>query len=515
MKKFISISKFLFIGMLAIMVSNCEDLDEGSEGLQSSGTFYADANTLDAGVIGIYGTLRRNNWGLDNYSHYCGADDLTSRLGSNKWVVLESDQFARTAGNSWSTNDWNGNYSTIYAANSFIQNAHPEGVDEAVINAAQANAYFIRGLCYFRLATTFGDIPMPLSPSPDFEMTLTPKREVLEQVISDFEFAIQWSDNARDTDPTVSNGRVTKTAAKAFLAKTYMQLTGYPYNETDKWANVKSLTNEIIGAGVYSLMDDFAKNFQDPHQVNKEVIHAHVMSRESWPIITQNRVYGFRWANWMDAYMEWTYYNNFPDGYRKEFSTSVDPETNQFFVEFGNPIVTKYTYATGAPNSTDPVGEVKEHTWQTSNDRIAMRYAEVLLMYAEACANTGESAEAIDKLNMVKRRAYAKGSTKQAEVEALAVEFWKTPDPMVDYTSTELNTTEKLVDAIVKERAYEFLGEVGGNRWLDLVRLDMVAEVNANRDPNDVPLIGNPADKETWWTPIPSGDVVLNPNLGN
>ncbi|WP_299548751.1 RagB/SusD family nutrient uptake outer membrane protein [Seonamhaeicola sp.] len=510
MKRIILTSKLLFMAALMVFVSGCETLDEGSDGLVSAGSFYSDENTLDAGLLGIFGTLRRGVWGLDNYAHYCGADDLTSRLGSNKWVVLESDQFARTAGNSWATNDYNSNYSTILAANSFIANAHPDGVDEAVINAAHANAYFLRAYCYFRLATTFGDVPMPLEAEPDLEIALTPKRQVIDQVISDLEFALQWADNARDTDPTVSNGRVTKTAARAYLAKAYMQLTGYPYNETDKWAQVKTYTSEIINAGVYSLMDNFSHNFQDPHQVNKEVIFAHIMSRESWPIITQNRVYGFRWANWMDAYMEWTYFNNFPEGFRKEFCTATDG--NPFFAEFGNPIVTKFTYATGAPNSTD-VGEAREHTWQTSNDRIAMRYAEVLLMYAEASANTGDPTEAIDKLNMVKRRAFANGSTKQAEVDALPAGFWMDADAAVDYTAAELDTTEKLVDAIVNERAYEFLGEIGGNRWLDLVRLDMVAEVNANRDPREVPLIGSPSDKANWWSPIPAGDTVLNPNL--
>jgi len=513
MKRIILTSKYLSLAIGFLFIQSCESLDEGSEGLVSAGTFYSDANTLDAGVLGIYGTLRRNIWGLDNYSHYSGADDVTSRLGSNKWVVLESDQFARTDGNSWATNDYNGNYSTILAANSFIENAHPKDVDEAVVKAAHAEAHFLRGLCYFRLATTFGDVPMPLSPNPDLEISLTPKRDVLAQAISDFEFAIQWANNPRDTDPSVNNGRVTKTAAKAFLAKLYMQLTGYPYNESDKWAQVKSLTSEIINDGVYSLMDDFAKNFQDPHQVNKEVIHAHMMDFAGWPIITQNRVYGFRWANWMDLYMEWTYFNNFPEGYRKEFSTATDG--NPFYTTFQNPIVTKFTWGTRAPNSTDPVDHVVEHPWQTSNDRIAMRYAEVLLMYAEACANTNDSAEAIEKLNMIKRRAYANGSTKQAQVEALPAQFWMTADPAIDYTAAELNTPEKLIDAIVHERAYEFLGEVGGNRWLDLVRHNMVGEVNALRDSREVPLIGDPADKNNWWSPIPSGDTVLNSKLGN
>lgn len=116
---------------------------------------------------------------------------------------------------------------------------------------------------------------------------------------------------------------------------------------------------------------------------------------------------------------------------------------------------------------------------------------------------------------MVKRRAFAKGATTQEEVAALGAGFWTTPDSAVDYTSADLPTPQDIIDAVVKERAYEFLGEIGGDRWLDLVRLDKVAEANANRDPRDVPLIGDPADKSLWFTPIPDTETVLNPNLNN
>jgi len=451
--------------------------------------------------------MHRNIWGLDNYSHYAGADDLTSRLGSNKWVVLEADQFAKTSGNSWATNDYNGNYKTILACNSYIENAHPEGVDEEVINAKQANAYFIRGICYYRLATTFGDVPMPLEANPDLNLSLTAKRDVLAQATTDLEFAAKWAVNDRDSNPLVQDGHVSKTAANAFLAKVYLSLAGYPYNETDKWQQVYDLTSSIVKGGVYSLNDDFAHCFQDPHQVNREMIFSHIMNRESWPITTQSRAYGFRWANWMDMYMEWTYFDNFPEGYRKEFSTAT--EGNPYYDEFGNPVVTKFTWGTKAPNSTDPVDHVFENTWQTSNDRAAMRMSEVMLMYAEANTHVGSTSEATDYLNMVKRRAYAKGATKQAEVAELPVNFWMDADSEIDYNAED----GALIDAIINERAYEFLGEVGGNRWVDLVRLNKVAEANATRDARDVPLIGSPADESLWWTPIPATETTLNPNL--
>lgn len=513
MKKQISIYTLLLILIAAtsIVFTSCDDLDEGTKGVIVADGFFSAEPTLEAGVLGIYARLHRATWALDQLASFSGADDLTSREGSNKWVVLEGDQFALSGGNSWTTNTWNYYYEAIHAANAFLANANPDDVDEAILKSARANAHFVRGLVYFRLATAHGDIPMPLVPELDLEMKRTKMRKVMDQVIADLEYATVNAMNDRDTDPTVHDGHTSKTAAKAFLAKTYMQLTGWPYNETDKWQNVKDLTQEIIDAGVYSLMDDYAKNFQDPHQINKEIIFAHMCYRGSIKA-NQSRYYGLKWGGWMDAYMEWNYYRNFPAGYRKNFSTAADA-SNPHFVTFEHPVVTKFTYATekGKPEF--------QHTWQSSNDIPAMRYAEVLLMNAEANANLGNLPAALDALNKVKRRANGMGALNQAQFDTIATaDFWMTPDAAIDFASAD---QQAIIDEIVKERAYEFLGETGGNRWLDLVRLDKVAEANAHRLPGnanyvqgeEVELIGDPSDKSLWWTPIPSTETVLNPNL--
>lgn len=498
---------FFFGGLMLFSIVACEDLDEGVKGAVASETYYEDAVSLEKGVTGIFALMNRACFGVDILAAYTGADDLSTHNAGNKWVFREGDTFALTGGNGRTIGIWEDYYQTINAANVYIQDAHPEGVDEAIVNNALANAYFIRALSYFRLTTIFGDIPMPLIPSstPDYEMLKTPSREVLNQVISDLEFVDKWVVNERDVDVLVVDGHATKTAAKAFLAKTYMQLTGWPYNEVDKWTEVKSYTKQIIDADVYSLVDDYMHNFGEPWENNKEIIFAHQYKRQPWPISGDCRWYGAFWSSWMDMFMEWTFYSNSPEGYRKNATTSI---TSASAVEFAHPVNTKLLYGTtaGKPEFV--------HTWQTHNDVPAMRYAEVLLMYAEACANTGSEADAISYLNMVKRRAYAGGATTSEEVVALGAGFWKNADATVDYTSSQLNSKQAIVDAIVKERAYEFVSEIGGNRWLDLVRLEKVGAVNALRDSREIPLVGDPNNKELWYAPIPDTEIDLNPNLG-
>ncbi|WP_010134677.1 RagB/SusD family nutrient uptake outer membrane protein [Ochrovirga pacifica] len=511
------ILKYIYVALAScsITLTSCEDLDEDLSGVEIPQSYYSDDKTLESGLVGIFGVWHRNTWSLEMLSSYMGADDLTSRTGSNKIPLIEADRFGLTGGNSWVTNNWNTSYQTIANCNSVLENAEQiTDLEEDVLNYYIANARFVRGVIYYKLASTFGDVPMPLVSAVDLTIKKTQKRKVMQQAIDDLTFAMQWAANPRDTDPMVADGHASKTAAKAYLAKVYLHLTGWPYNEADKWAQVKQLTKEIIDGGVYSLTDDFAHSFQDPHQINKEVIFSHYCQKDPWPFATHNRSYGLRWANWMDFYMEWTYFNNFPEGYRKEYSTATTG--NPFFDQFGNPVVTKFTWGTQAPNSTDPVDHVFEHRWQTSNDNIAIRYAEILLIYAEACANTGDLPEAREKLNYVKRRAYAGGATKQADVALLPTEFWKLPNALIDYTAISLPDKDAIVDAILTEKAYEFLGEIGGVRWFDLVRHELVGPVNDLRDPidtADIPLVGDPYDNSLWFTPIPDTETVLNPNL--
>lgn len=520
MKRNIIKYSILSLFAFAMLFTGCEELEVDDKGAVSAATYYSDENTLDPAVVGIYAIVRRGTWALDQLAPYYGADDLTSRTGSNKAPVLEADQFFRTPGNSWVTNTYNYFYQAILACNSFIEGAGPlaETLGEDVVNPYLADAYFVRGWCYFYLATCFKDVPMPLEAAVDAEMSRTPYATVMAQAITDLEYAEQWLDAERDTNPTAAVGKATKTAAKAYLAKAYMQLTGYPTNETGNWDMVKTYSKQIIDADVYSLMDDMEANFRDPEQINKENIYMIMNYRGAWPAGAQCRYHGFKWRDWGDCYVEHKYAERFPDGYRKHMSmvTQEDVDTKDdlitkewaaFVGTWKHPMVRKFWYQTVKGE------EGFLHKWQTDNDVVYMRTAEVYLMYAEACARTGEPGEAEKYLNYVRRRAYAQGLTTRQEVATLPANFWMDPEPAVDYTSAEGD----LADAIVEERSYEFLGEAGGNRWLDLLRLERVGEVNEYRltATNEEEMLGDPFDKELWWTPLPGTEIELNPNLGN
>ncbi len=95
------------------------------------------------------------------------------------------------------------------------------------------------------------------------------------------------------------------------------------------------------------------------------------------------------------------------------------------------------------------------------NDYPMYRFADLLLFYAESVAQAGApNADAMEKLNMVHRRAYGKNPI--------------VADPTVDFKLSDYSTKQAFIDLVVKERGYENCGE--SKRWLDLKRLGIAEE---------------------------------------
>jgi hypothetical protein len=122
------------------------------------------------------------------------------------------------------------------------------------------------------------------------------------------------------------------------------------------------------------------------------------------------------------------------------------------------------------------------------NDYPFYRFADVLLIYAEAAArvNNGPTAEAMEMLNMVKRRAYGKPSTTPSDI---------------DYSLADYSTLESFLDLVLKERGWETVDEA--KRWADLKRLGRAKEIIGAATGKTV------ADKHFWW-PIPVGEMDFN-----
>lgn len=156
-------------------------------------------------------------------------------------------------------------YSCIYRANLVIENAAKANLDAALTNSYVAEAKFLRGLSYFILASNFGDAPLKITvaqSSEDAFVASSPVADLYQQAVKDF------SESATDlplTRPAGDKGRITQGAAFAFLGKTYLYIKDYSNAETTL---AKLLTTPFN----YDLVDNFEDNFTDKNEFNQESV---------------------------------------------------------------------------------------------------------------------------------------------------------------------------------------------------------------------------------------------------
>ncbi len=477
--------------IIALFAASCKDFleEDLSTIVTSESGALNDVVGLTSALAGTYHPLT-TTWvsGLGNASTQAilmGGDDLTTHKASNKADFREFDQFKVATSNGRLPFVWNGAYKSIQGSNNIIANYQNATGDEAAIKQIAGEAYFLRAYNYFWIVRLWGEAPLLLETQTFTEDVLSvsksPIADIYAQIIVDMEIA---EDLLANTKP--APGRVCKGTAKAMLAEIYLDMAGFPLNLTSNYALAASKAKEVIDNEAtfgFGLMDDFAQLWPSATQNldgNKEEVFALNFWGGDW--YNGNAVYGLpampgEANGWDDYFCELTFFNQFPDGYRKDvtFQTQLDDGTP--WEEF----------ATGRPYYKKLQGNKPD--WMNALSLPLERMAEVYLNYAEAqimATGNASDASALEAVNKIVRRA-----------AGLPI---NTPDVSVDWTSATQ-------DEIVQEKGWEFAGEYC--RWFDLVRLQKVEEVVANKDPNDLQPLGT----ITYFLPLPASETLANPNL--
>ncbi len=325
-------------------------------------------------------------------------------------------------------------YKSILSANNVIENSK---------NAKQVGeAKFLRALSYFKLVKVFGDVTVNLTASPSLSdksiLTRQPAAKVYDEVIiPDFLAAISALDNA-----SVSSGRASKIAAQGMLAKVYMQRGNF--------ASAAPLLAEVVNtasAAKISLRPKFSDVFGEANDLNSEILYA---TRFSTSI---NDLYA---------------YSQFSEWFKGTDTKSPNPLDPDLIAAFDvNPGDLR-------KDVTIDVANRKGKKWgNLDQDWIELRYADILLLHAEALNENGSPAATVLKvLDPIRTRA------------GLSV-----LDP------AEIDTKEKVRKVILDERRLELALE--GQRWFDLVRTGTVDSE-----------MGQTVDKNYYLFPIPNSEVL-------
>lgn len=462
-----------------LLLLSCEDVLEEAPKTIAVETFYNTSAEVEAAVNAIYQQLRA----INNISGQLGAqlEAYTDySYGRGSYQPLSDFQGLNTTNISRTDEGWRLLYLGIRNANFVIANA-PKGKSISADDVTKfvAEAKFLRAYNYFWLVRNWGGVPIRTEATlSEPNVARSSADEVYNLIIADLEEA---EANLPETQSQV--GRATKWAAKAALAEVYFTRNQY--------AEARDKAAEIISSGKFSLVPvtvaaDFEKIFGPTVVTSPEEIFYLKMTRQN-----EQGMYLAMFAHHPGSKLH---------GAGGFFGHYTDSRLNSFFKNWDDNDLRKsynwYPWNIGLGANTflnkkfsDPLAPSGSGA---GNDFPLYRYADILLIYAEAAARAGNgpTPEAVEALNQVHRRAYG-----QPVNTPSAVDF----NP-ADYT------LESFVDLVIRERGYETQYEA--KRWLDLKRLgpaELKARIKAATG-KDV------ADKHLFW-PIPVGELNYNTAL--
>ncbi len=441
--------KRIYLLLFTAFLFSCEGfLDEDIRSEQNYDNYFQTEDDLISLANGMFGGLI--SWGWDGaglfFNNYWVLQDLASdncnEAGTGLYY-LDLSKFTFDANNEALDWIWGQCYSVINTSNVLLKEV--ENMDgyssESVKNHLKGEAYFIRGMLYFELVKLFGGVPLQISAATDVAGTKIPRNsanEVYENVINDLTRAEELLKVNPFSDRV--DGMPTSLTASSLLGKVYLQ-RGALNNSNDDFEHAKTYFEKVMGN--YSLEPEFADIFKIGNANKGEIIWAVNFSgslSEGWNtsqlivrlMPTMESESGSKngqgWERPTDAL-----YNSFSDGdARKDgtFITEFDGEV------FDGPYISKYW---------DQEAEGGRANGESDADFIYLRYADVLLMYAEALneINNGPTDGAYDAINQVRNRAN------------------------LDDLVSGLNY-QAFKDSVLQERQWEFVME--GQRWYDLVR---------------------------------------------
>ncbi|HBL77137.1 MAG: hypothetical protein A2W90_18795 [Bacteroidetes bacterium GWF2_42_66] len=470
--------KTIFILLVAILgLVSCNDfLTLSPEHQINEVNYYKSEADFETAVTGIYNTLQS----LHDREILLGpAELLTDNVGINSYtyetLMAEFDGAEITSSNLYINNLWVYCFTVIAYSNNILDRTDDIEMSESKRNQFEGEALFLRAYSYFYLVRLYGDVPIVdvafRSPNEifSFDMTRQPVSNVYAIIENDLKNSATLLSGL-----TMPKGRASAGAAKTLLGKVYLT--------EKKYSDAATILKEVIDMNTYSLVSNYKSMFDGSKERSSESIFeieylsGNIGEGNSFSSAFPPGLFGMAiFPNNMSSSGSMCptrgVFNAYEEGDLRKAASIVDSVRlsdgtyertlcGLKFVDFSTG-----TRGDGGINFT------------------SLRYADVLLMYAEALNETNQTAIAHNYLNMVRKRAGLKDLSGLSKNDfALALE---------------------------KERRVEFLCE--GHRWFDLVRTGRAQTVlNAY-----FASIGFSYSIENYelLMPIPKNEIEIDPRL--
>lgn len=485
----------VWMGALTLAFTACSDgyMNTPPANLVSSESFYKTATQADQAVVGLYSDMQRFDYNGYFLMAECRSDNFWVDPQPNALREYSEIGTFRATWSLTSFNDtWNELYKTIYDANVLLSKVDgSEFQSEDTRNQFKGEARFMRGWAYLELARMFGNVPIinkPVTPNESKTVPQSTPREVFDQmVIPDLTEAanlLPYKNKLVDAKGTTvsASGRADKIAAQAMLARAYMTLAGYPFNDTEAKASAKTLLKGILDYSASNgnaywapTIEEWKKQWMpSTDYYNKYTIFAiqHRLKEnnnyvafnstvELAPSLTSIRVMGN--SIYIEKSLEYEFERNNHRDLRGLGTTTLEAQAaEKNFNEYANEQGT-YTDENGQVH--DVLLKTSFYKFYPSKKKLAdlgmsfeegqlsnyydwptnypvIRLEDMMLLYAEILADEGNLTEAMNYVNKIRARAGLDQPTASSKEEA-----------------------QKYIE---RERRLELIGE--GVRWFDMVR---------------------------------------------
>ncbi|WP_282134839.1 RagB/SusD family nutrient uptake outer membrane protein [Seonamhaeicola maritimus] len=493
-------SLFFLMAIIGITTQSCANLDPDPTEFNLPPESFGSLEEMESGIGGVYSQVTLAARMTTFYAPAWGGDDMTTHRALNKADFREFDQRAVLSSNNRLLRNWNAIYDAVNAINGVLERSAGlvglEAVDQGLLQQYIGEAYFLRGVLFYQLARVHGRIPLPLTKFPDPNISRAQLDEVYLQIESDF---LAAEERLPAIYPNVDAGapRPNSGSARALLARLYMDWGGFPMKDASKYALAASSAKQVMDNAAshgFGLVDDLEELWTLAGRFSKESMYTIAYCKGCPNNSVANRKFSrlglpADLGGWNETFAEIKFFEDFPAGPRKDATYRLDLDWTTFNAQ-KSPVFKKIT---------GPPGDLNPGDFLTERNDFIMRYAEILLIYAEASGLSGNvTPDAWEALNKIRRR-------------AAGLPF-ATPDAGVDLTSGAIE------DLAFEESKWEFAGEY--KRWYDLMRREKVAEVLSVRDnvsgsvAEHNPIIGS-LETSNYLAPIPADAVARNPNLAN
>lgn len=445
-------------------------------------------------VLRTYGGFSTLPW-LDFHSIRDDDAEKGSDRNDGAEVIAEFETFQYTK-DDWAPNDyWNGHYFLVNEANKIVDDIRELGATDEASLRNMGEACFFLGYAYFELVTTYGDVPLlkwEIVNPEDAIRDRSPATEVWAFIDSNLNAAAMLLPPTHEAYGTGYEGRLLSHAAKALLAKSKL------YQQD--WGSVVSLCNDIIATGQYQLLADFSDIWRESPSNEFKNSAESIWETQMWDGENAQSNAGVEHGSFFGtcqqirqngAPIEWNlgWGWNVPSEKLEAEWPEEDPRKRKTILYSGQfdggpaqgghgVTIWPYTDPDGAGGLAQPFWNKKLYTGNSPAMRAYtgfinanggafwiskrnIRYADVILMLAEAANESGDGATAEANLELIRNRASG------------GLGDGRTILPKITFTGQA-----QMRQAIKDERRWEFAME--GQRFYDLVRWgDAVAEMGA------------------------------------